>query len=99
MAIIPIFIYRNRKSDKELHEEMERERRWRKMKEAEEESRIRREREEALRESMEREARRKKAEEEYREAERKDPWDFQFLPEGWSIFGQRHFPTITEYVE
>ena len=53
----------------------------------------------ALRESMEREARRKKAEEEYREAERKDPWDFQFLPEGWSIFGQRHFPTITEYVE
>ena len=96
MSIIPIFIYRDRKSDKEILEEMERDRRWRKIMEAEEEERKRRKREEELREFLRRMDERKKAEEEYREAERKNPWDFQILPEGWSPFGQWYFPIITE---
>ena len=36
---------------------------------------------------------------EYREAEKKDPWDFQILPEGWSPFGQIYIPIITEYYD
>lgn len=95
--IIPIFIYRDRKSDEELHEEWERERRWREMMEAEEEERNRRKREEERRELMRRMEEREKVEKEYREAERKNPWDYQFLPEGWSIFGQTCIPVINDY--
>ena len=99
MGIIPIFIYRDRKSDKELREERERDRRWREMMEAEEEERERRKREEELRKFLKEMDERKKAEEEYREAERKNPWDFKILPEGWSPFGQWYFPIITEYYD
>lgn len=95
--IIPIFIYRDRKSDKELHEEMERERRWRRMMESERENREHRKREEELRELMRRMEERKRTEKEYHEAERKNPWDYQFLPEGWSIFGQTYIPIISEF--
>ena len=102
--IVPIFIYRDRKSDKELHEEMERERRWRRMMEAEEEKR--------KRWVVERpgviyplgmahmgipEPAPERAEKEYHEAERKNPWDYQFLPEGWSILGQTYIPVINDY--
>ena len=96
MTIIPIFIYRDRKSDKELREEWERDRRWRKMMEAEEEERKRRKREEEVRKLLKRIDEEKAAEEAYREAVRKNPWDFQILPEGWSPFGQWYFPIITE---
>lgn len=95
--IVPIFIYRDRKSDKELHEEMERERRWRRLMEAEKEERERRKREEELRELMKRMEERERAEKEYHEAERKNPWDYQFLPEGWSIFGQTYIPVINDH--
>ena len=95
--IVPIFIYRDRKSDKELHEEMERERYWRRLIEAEKEERERHKREEELRELMRRMEEREKAEREYHEAERKNPWDYQFLPEGWSIFGQTYIPVINAY--
>lgn len=95
--IVPIFIYRERKSDKEFHEEMERERYWRRLMEVEEEKRERRKREEELRELMKRMEEREKVEKEYREAERKNPWDYQFLPEGWSIFGQTYIPVINDY--
>ena len=94
--IVPIFIYRDRKSNKELHEEMERERRWRRLMEAEEEERKHRKREEEFRELMRRVEERERAEKEYREAERKNPWDYQFLPEGWSILGQTHIIPIDE---
>ena len=99
MAIIPIFIYRDRKSDKELREEWERDRRWRKMMEAEEEERERRKREERLRKFLKELDEKEKAEKEYREAVGKNPWDFQILPEGWSPFGQWYFPIITEYYD
>ena len=95
--IVPIFIYRDRKSNKELHEEMERERYWRRLMKAEEEERERRKREEELRELMKRMEEREKVEKEYREAERKNPWDYQFLPERWSIFGQTYIRVINDY--
>ena len=95
--IIPIFIYIHEKSDKELHEEMERERRLRRLMEAEEEEREHRKREEELRELMKRMEEREKAEKEYHEAERNNPWDYQFLPEGWSILGQTYIPVINDY--
>ena len=94
--IVPIFIYRDRKSDKELHEEMGRERRWRRLMEAEEEKRERRKRESERCELMRRMEERERAEKEYHEAERKNPWDYQFLPEGWSIIGQTYIPIISE---
>ena len=99
MPIIPIFIYRDRKSDKELREEWERDRRWRMMMEAEREAAERKKREEEVRKLLKRIDEEKAAEEAYREAVRKNPWDFQILPEGWSPFGQWYFPIITEYNE
>lgn len=33
----------------------------------------------------------------YAEAERENPWDYQFMPEGWSIFGQRCIRPINEH--
>lgn len=87
MAIIPIFIYRDRKSDKEFQEEYKRDAKWRMM--VEEEERKKRA-EKRLHKALER----LKKEEEMAEASRryeiersKDPWQFSFLPEGWSIFG------------
>ena len=97
MVIVPIFIYRDKKSDKELQEEMERERYWRKLRQAEEEKRERHKREEELRKAMKRIEEREKVEKEYHEAERKNPWGYQFLPEGWSIFGQTYIPVINDY--
>lgn len=97
--IVPIFIHVKEKSDKEIREEMARERRWRELMEAEEEAKKRRERE-ALEEKRRKEREeRELAEKKYREALMKDPWDYQFLPEGWDILGQRYFPVITEYYD
>ena len=94
--IVPIFIYRDRKSDKELHEEMERDRRMRDaIREDEERERRRKALEEWVKKSKEAEEK-KKLEDEYYEARRKNPWDYQFLPEGWSILGQTYITPIDE---
>ena len=93
--IIPIFIYRYReKTEKELQEERDRDRRWKKMMRDEEE----RVKEAKLRQKKEEH---RKKEEEMKAASRqydidreKDPWQFSFLPEGWSIFGQRYIGTL-----
>lgn len=99
MAIIPIFIHIHEKSDKEIREEMERERRWQKLMEAEEEERRRRKYEKEMRKILERKEEEKRMEQEYFEASRKNPWDYQFLPEGWDMLGQRYIPVITEYYD
>ena len=99
MAIIPIFIHIHEKSDKELREEMKRDyRMWKAEQEdlARQREREYREEERKRREKLEREERiRKEVEEEMR----KNPWDFQILPEGWSPFGQWYCPIITERIE
>ncbi len=95
--IVPIFIYRDRPSKEEMREEAERERRWRRLMEAEEANRERRKREEERREFMRRVEEREKAEKEYYEAKMKNPWDYQFLPEGWSILGQTYIPAINDH--
>lgn len=85
--IVPIFIHIHEKSDKELLEEMKRESEWRKMMEQEERrERERKEREARAKREME-EERRRREEEAYYAARNKNPWDYSFLPEGWSIFG------------
>ena len=87
MTIIPIFIYREKKSDKEIREEIERERKWRKMIEDDE----RREKERL--ERLKREKREKKIEAERKlrewafEEECKNPDEWRVLPYGWSPFG------------
>lgn len=92
---IPIFIHVREKSDKELREEIEREDRWKKILEAD------RKREEERKRRIEDEKRQKEEDErkridsEYEAEKRKNPWDFQFMPEGWSIFGQTFFGPIS----
>lgn len=97
MAIIPIFIHVHEKSSKELREEMKRDyRMWKAEQEdlARQREREYQEKERKRREKLEREERiRKEVEEEMR----KNPWDFQILPEGWDMLGQRYVPLITEY--
>jgi len=97
MAIIPIFIYRDKKSDEDIHKEMEWDARMRKAieederRERERKNRAEREKKLKAREEYERK------EKEYREAREKNPWDFQFMPEGWSIFGQTYITPIDEF--
>lgn len=88
---IPIFIHVREKSDKELREEMKRDAEFRRA--CEEDDRRRKEREEAekRKKAEEAERKRKAAEDAYYAAKEKNPWDYQFLPEGWTIFGQRYF--------
>ena len=92
MTMIPIFIHIKEKSDKELREEMKQEARWRKIMEEDEAREARRAEEERLRA----EERRKVAEHKYFEDCCKDPWDYQFVPEGWSLLGQTYIPVICE---
>lgn len=95
--MIIFFIPIREKSEKDRREEMEREERWRKA--IEEDERRRKEREYRIKCEKEKEEinRIKKLEKEYEEARRKDPWQYQFMPEGWSIFGQTNFNVITEF--
>ena len=88
MAIVPIIIYRDRKSDKEIHEEMEREERWRKA--VEEDEKRRREREERARlEKIRLKNERERAiQKEIDSDEMNNPWEFRVLPGGWNLFGQ-----------
>ena len=86
--IIPVIIYRDRKSGKELREEMEREREWRELMEKEEAKRHaaeERKRRERLRAKLAREEALRK---EIQEAERRNPWEYRVLPGGWDLLGQ-----------
>jgi len=96
MGIVPIFIHVHEKSDKEIREEMAMEARMRQSireDEAREQHRKWVEEERKYREECER---KKRIQEEYEEERRKNPWDFQFLPEGWSPFGQMRIEVIQE---
>lgn len=94
--IVPIFIHTHERSDKEIREEMERNARWEKMMREEEEMAERRKREEKERKRREKEERIRRFNEEYEEDRRKNPWNYQILPEGWSIFGTG-LQIISEY--
>lgn len=96
MTVVPIFIYREKKSDKELREEMARERRWHEIMEKEEELKREERRKEEERKFREEYERQKRLNDEYESIRRKDEWQTQFMPEGWSIFGQRNFGILTE---
>ena len=95
--IVPIFIYRDRPSKEELLEKAERERRMRDAIREDEERERHRKEQELWAKKREEAEKRKKLEDEYHEAERKNPWDYQFLPEGWSILGQTYIPVINDY--
>lgn len=97
MIFIPIFIYEDRPSKEELRMAAERDRRMREAIREDEERERRRKALELWTKKCEEAEKRKKLEEEYYEAERKNPWDFQFLPEGWSILGQTYIPVINDY--
>lgn len=92
--IVPIIIYRDKKSKEEIRRELEWEESIRK---AEEELRYREQQE---RERIKNEKRRIKEEKEnalndaYHKAKLENPWDFEFLPEGWDLLGQRYIYPI-----
>lgn len=85
--IVPIFIYRDRPSKEEMREESLRHRRMMDaIREDEERERRRKETEKALK-RMEEQKKAEEANRLYREARDKNPLDYSFLPEGWTIFG------------
>lgn len=97
MTIVPIIIYREKKTDKELREEMERDARMRKAIEEDKHRELERKRRTEEEKRLKEEKERQEREKEYREAREKNPWDFQFMPEGWSIFGQTYITPIDEF--
>ena len=99
MTVIPIFIYREKKSDKEISEEMKRDSRWHELMEKEEELKRQRKREEEERKRREKKERRERINNEYEALRKKDEWQTQFMPEGWSVFGQTNFGILEEYFE
>lgn len=94
--IVPIFIHVREKSEKELREEMERDARMRRAIEEDEARERERKRWAEFEKQQKIEAERKRLEKEYDEAREKNPWDFQFLPEGWSILGQTYITPIED---
>lgn len=78
---------------------MERDRRWNRLMEMEREDKERRRREAELAKKFKLDEERRKLNEWYENLRRKDEWDTQFLPEGWTVFGQRSFQVISEYAE
>ena len=94
--IVPIFIHVREKSDKELREEMERDARMRKAIEEDEARERERKRQAEFEKQQKIEAERKRQEDEYYKAREKNPWDYQFLPEGWSILGQTDITPIDD---
>ena len=96
MTIIPIFIYRERKTDEELRAERERDERFRKA--VEEDERRRRERDARIRWEKEQKRREEQemADAQYRVAMKENWLDYQILPEGWSIFGQTNMGIVRE---
>lgn len=92
----PIFIYVREKSDKELREEMERDAKWARLMEEEKRLRLEQERKRKEKKKAEKEEKLKKLNEEYEKSRSENPWDYQFMPEGWSIFGQTYITVIDE---
>lgn len=90
--MIPIFIYVREKSDRELREEMKRDAAW----EENERRRKERERQEKIRKENEKKKREKELNDEYDRMKKENPWDFAFMPGGWSIFGQINFSPISD---
>lgn len=87
MIFVPIFIYREKKSDKEISEEIEQEREWRKMienDERREEERLEQLKIEKIEKKIEAE---RKLREWANEEECKNPDEWRVLPYGWSPFG------------
>jgi hypothetical protein len=93
---IPIFIYRDRKSDKEIEEEIKREAAWHKLIEEDEMKKNERDAREKKMAEEKKARESAKIEMEYLEDRKKNPWDYHFLPEGWSIFGQRYITPLDE---
>ena len=94
--IVPIFIHVREKSDKEFREEMERDARMRRAIEEDEARERERKRRAEFEKQQKIEAERRRLDKEYEEARRKNPWDFQFMPEGWSILGQTYITPIDD---
>jgi hypothetical protein len=94
--ILPIFIHVREKSEKELREEMERDARMRKAIEKDEARERERKRLAEFEKQQKIKAERKRLEDEYYKAKEENPWDFQFMPEGWSIFGQTYITPIDD---
>lgn len=94
--IIPVFIYR----DHPTSEEVERKLKWKEIFRKDEERERERKR---IAEYEKRQAildahtaKMKQFEKEYSEGLKNNWWDYQFLPEGWSIFGQTDVCVIKE---
>ena len=85
---IPIFIHVKEKSDKELREEMKRDYKMWKAEQEDRDRQMARERAEQERKEQERIDEEKRINDEYYEAKMANPWQYSFLPEGWSFFGQ-----------
>lgn len=99
MAIVPIFIHVRERSAKEIHEEYERERRWKRLMEEEEAKKraaVEAEKRRKLEAKLEAE---RKADEEWRELMYCDEWQTRILPGGWDLLGQRSTYVITERAE
>lgn len=93
---ISIFIHVREKSEKELREEMERDARMRRAIEEDEARERERKRLAEFEKQQKIEAERKRLNDEYYKAREENPWDFQFLPEGWSILGQTYITPIKD---
>lgn len=87
MIFVPIFIHHEKKSDKEIREEIEQEHEWRKMienDERREEERLERLKIEKIEKKIEAE---RKLREWANEEEYKNPYEWRVLPYDWSPFG------------
>lgn len=96
MTIIPVFIHIKEKSDEEIMEEMARDAKMREAIRKDEEREAERRRQEKIEKERRNRAEAKRIDDEYFNNVRNNPWDYQFLPEGWSIFGQTNITPINE---
>ena len=88
MGIVPIIIYRDRRTTQELRSEAEFDRRIRQRMEEDEAMKRYRE-EKARRDKLEAKRKQEMAVlKELDEAEIMNPWEFRILPGGWNLFGQ-----------
>ena len=95
--IVPIFIHVKEKSDKEIIEEMARERRWKELMEKEEEAKRRSRHEAEQRKIEEKRRKEKELNDWYFNLRYTDEWETQILPDGWNILGQQYIPVLREY--
>lgn len=93
---IPIIIHIKEKSDKEIREEMARERRWRELMEKKDQEKKRRIEEAERKKLEEKQRKEKELDEWWFDLVHSNEWETQFLPEGWSIFGQTNIQVLNE---